>query len=43
MLPFTGAVPALGDLGAVVVGVAFMGVAVHANERFQLGRVSAIA
>lgn len=43
MLPFTGAVPALGDLGAVVIGVAFMGVAVHANERFQLGRVSTIA
>lgn len=42
MLPLTEAVPALGDLGAVVIGVAFMGVAVHANERFQLGRVSTI-
>jgi hypothetical protein len=43
MLPFNAAVPELGSIGAVVVGIAFMGVAVHANELFQLGRASAIA
>jgi hypothetical protein len=39
MLPLTGRVPQLSAVGAIVVGVAFMGVAVHANERFQLARV----
>lgn len=34
MLPLTGRVPQLAGVGAIVVGVAFMGVAVHANERF---------
>lgn len=43
MLPFTGAVPELARIGAVVVGIAFMGVAVHANELCQLGRASAVA
>lgn len=39
MLPLTGRVPQLSAVGAIVVGVAFMGVAVHSNERFQLARV----
>lgn len=39
MLPATDRVPQLAGVGAIVVGVAFMGVAVHANERFQLARV----
>jgi uncharacterized membrane protein len=39
MLPLTGRVPQLVGVGAVLVGVAFMGVAVSANERFQLARV----
>lgn len=38
LLPFAERVPQLGAVGAVVLGVAFMGVAVSANERFQLAR-----
>ncbi|KRF35085.1 hypothetical protein [Nocardioides sp. Soil805] len=38
--PFTGAVPQLTEVGAVVVGVAFIGVAVFTNERFQLARAA---
>ena len=39
MLPLTDRVPQLAAVGAIIVGVAFMGVAVHSNERFQLARV----
>lgn len=43
MLPFVDRVPALQGIGAVMVGVAFMGVAVFANERFQIDRAAAFA
>ena len=41
--PFVDRVPVLQGIGALLVGVAFMGVAVHANERFQLSRASVVA
>lgn len=43
LLPLVGRVPTLQGIGAVLVGVAFMGVAVSANERFQLARAAAFA
>ena len=42
-LPFVDRVPALQGIGALMVGVAFMGVAVYANERFQFSRAAAVA
>lgn len=43
LLPLVDRVPILQGIGAVLVGVAFMGVAVYANERFQLSRATAVA
>jgi hypothetical protein len=40
MAPFTRVVPSLSGIGAVLVGVAFMGVAVFTNEQFQLTRAA---
>lgn len=40
MTPFTGVLPQLSGIGVVLVGVAFMGVAVFTNEKFQLTRAA---
>ena len=42
MLPFSEAVPQLSAVGAVLAGIAFMGVAVFANERANLARASSV-